>query len=176
MPESIARIAVVLLTCAFGWAGIAKLVGLHRWRAVLGQYGLPASVAKAGTLLVPVTELAVAVTLVAFSARGGAIAVILCIALFSLAILRARSINGDRLPCGCFGGSAERHYRTMMLRNGGLGVLAAIVLVHRNELQPILPSMPTDGEVLPALLTLAGTVLVGWLAWYSSAAMRRHDH
>lgn len=176
MPETIARIGSVLLAGAFGWAALAKLTDLGRWRSVLGRYGLPSLVVAIATPAVPLGELGIAVTTVTVSARGGAIAAIGALVMFSLAIVRARSISGDRLPCGCFGGSAERHYQTMMLRNAGLGTLAAIVLLSRGDLEPALPPVPSTGEVLPALLALAGTILIGWIAWHAATSLRSHDH
>lgn len=175
MPETLARIASLLLASAFSWAAVAKLSELRRWRSVVGRYGLPPSVAVLATPAVPVGELAIAVTIVAISPRVGALLSLTVLAMFSLAILRARAINGDRLPCGCFGGSAERHYQTMMLRNGGLGTLAGIVLLSQPNLEPALPSMPSMGEALPALLTLAGATLTLWIAWHATTSLRRHD-
>ena len=129
MPETLARFASLLLCATFGWAAVVKLLRYERWTAIVDRYALPSflgTIAKPG---VPLAEVAIAVTGVFVSQRVGAAAALAALALFSLAVLRARAINGDKLPCGCFGGSEERHYRTMILRNALLSTLAATVLL-----------------------------------------------
>lgn len=174
MPETVARIAPLLLALAFAWAAIAKLSGFDRWRTALAGYSLPSAIERPSAVLVPIVELAVAFVTIAVSVRIGAIAAVVLLALFSLAILRARAIKGDRLPCGCFGGSAERHYSTMMMRNAALAILAAIVLVSDTEPGAALSSLPQGSDVVPAALVLAGVVLVGWVAMQTSRSLRRN--
>lgn len=176
LPEVIARFAAVLLSLAFAWAAVAKLSAYARWKAVLARYGLPASVRYVAGPLVPVIEIATAVTIVFISARAGAAAACVLLAAFSLAILRARSINGDRLPCGCFGGSEDRHYRTMLWRNASLALLAALVLQARGEVNVTLPSMPQGGEWVAAGLVVVGGLLAVWMAWQVSSAFRNREH
>ena len=161
MPEITVRIALLLLAAAFTWAAVAKLVAFRRWSAVIARYGLPAPMDRIAGPLVPLAELAIAVTMLFVSARVGAAAAVGALALFSLAVLRARSINGDRLPCGCFGGTEERHYRTMIWRNAGLGALAAIVLLAHPERTDVgFPSAPEGSEMLPAALAVVGGIVV----------------
>ena len=176
MPETTVRIAVLLLAAAFMWAAAAKFFAFPRWKAVIARYGLPAPIDRIAVPLVPVAELAIAIVMLFISARVGAAAAVGALALFSLAVLRARSINGDRLPCGCFGGTEERHYQTMIWRNTGLGVLAAVVLLARDEPAAIgTPASPEGAELLPAALAVFGGIVVLWTAWQVGAAFRRRE-
>lgn len=106
-----------------------KLIRYERWTAIVDRYALPSVLGAIAKPTVPIAELAIAVVGLFVSPAIGASAALAALALFSLAVLRARRINGDKLPCGCFGGSEERHYRTMILRNGLLGALAAAILL-----------------------------------------------
>jgi hypothetical protein len=128
------------------------------------------------TPLVPVVELATALTIAFVSARAGAAVALVLLAAFSLAVLHARSINGDRLPCGCFGGSEERHYRTMLWRNAALALLAALVFRARADVEVLTPSMPTGREWIAAALFLVGGLIVLWMTWQVSAAFRHREH
>ena len=174
MPETVARIAPLLLALAFAWAAIAKLSGFDRWRTALAGYSLPSAIERSSAVLVPIVELAVAFVTIAVSVLIGAIAALLLLVLFSLASLRARAIKGDRLPCGCFGGSAERHYSTMMMRNAALATLAAMVLVSDAGPGAALSALPRGSDVVPAALVLAGVVLAGWVAMQTSRSLRRN--
>ena len=173
MPEATARIASLLLGATFAWAGVVKLLGYGRWSAILERYGLPGPLRAAAAPGVPAGEVAIAVTCAFVSPRAGAAAALALLSLFSLAVIRARSINGDRLPCGCFGGSEERHYRTMILRNAFLGALAGAVLLADGRVEPLSPALPTWGDALPALLVVCGAALAVWTVLQVSNAMKR---
>jgi hypothetical protein len=175
MPETVARIAPLFLALAFAWAAVAKLSGFGRWRTALAGYGLPSAIEPATALLVPFAEMAVAFVTIAVSVRSGAVTAAVMLALFSLAILRARSVKGDRLPCGCFGGSTERHYSAMLMRNAALGVAAAISLFGSGGPGGAVDSMPEGTDVLPATLVLAGLALVGWVAVQTSRSLQRRS-
>lgn len=176
MPETFARAASVALVIAFAWAGIAKLINFASWRTVLGSYGFPERVRSVVAVATPIVELIVAGVILFISPRIGAVLTVAALALFSLAILNARTLNGDRLPCGCFGSSSERDYKTMLLRNAVLGAVAAAVLLSENDIESALLTVPTGTEVVPAVLAFAGCVLIVWVAWHTSASMRRGEH
>jgi len=176
MPETTARIASVLLALAFAWAGVAKLLTYHRWQRALAGYGMPRVVGNLAAPIVPVVELAIATALVFVSPRLGAIAAVGVLAAFSLAIMRARALQGDRLPCGCFGGSSERNYQTMVARNALLGALATIVLVAKLDTPLGLPSAPTADDALPIALVITGTGLALWTGLHAASSLRRREH
>ncbi len=153
-----------LLGVAFFWAAIAKASRPSAWRHALVGYRLPAGMTTPALVLVPVFEIVAGVLLSAGGdgSRAGAALAVALLAAFSLAVLRARRLQGDQLPCGCFGGSGSRDYRLMLVRNAVLGAVAAAILVVRPvaeyELEP-----PAASQALPAVLVGLGLVLVGWL-------------
>lgn len=172
MPETTARIAAVILSVAFGWASATKVFSFARWNLVLNGYGLPRAITSIAAPLVPVAEIGIALCLLFVSTRAGAAAALAMLAAFCLAILRARSIKGDRLPCGCFGGSESRRYQTMMWRNGFLGMLAAVVLLARDPVEVWIPATPRADEWFPAALVVIGASVALWTVLHVSAALR----
>lgn len=176
MPETTARIASILLAVAFAWAGTAKLLTYRRWRGVLERYELPRPLRAVVAPVVPVAELAIAVVSLFVAPRVGAIASVGALAAFSLAIMRARALQGDRLPCGCFGGSSERNYQTMIVRNAALGTLATIVLIARLETGIGLPPAPTAADAVPVALVVVGCVVGVWTALHVASSLRRREH
>ena len=173
VPEVTARIASLLLCTTFAWAALAKLLGYGRWTVILERYGLPSALRRVAAPGIPAGEAAIAVTGAFLTPRIGAAAALATLAVFSLAVLRARRINGDKLPCGCFGGSEERHYRTMILRNAFLAALAAAVLLGPRSLHPLDLSVPTIDDALPAALVVTGLALAAWTALQVSNALKR---
>ena len=163
MPEITGRIAALLLGFLFLWAAAAKALRWQAWARALTTYSLGRwqSLVR---VAVPAAELIVGILLVAGPARVGAALALSMLAAFCLAVLRARALRGDRLPCGCFGGDERRDYRTMLLRNSLLGGLAAIVLLSETELALDEVQVPGAGEALPAILVGLGVLLAAWVA------------
>jgi hypothetical protein len=162
--EIAGRIAALLLGFLFLWAAAAKALRWHAWARALTTYSLgrwrsPVQVT------VPGAELIVGILLLAGPAQIGAALALAMLAAFCLAVLRARSLRGDRLPCGCFGRDERRDYKTMLLRNSLLGGLAAIVLLSETELPLDGVRVPGAREVLPAILVGLGVLLAVWVAW-----------
>ena len=163
-----------LLALAFFWAAIAKASRPAAWRSALSGYRLPARTVIPVLALVPVAEILVGVLLVSGgdATKAGAALSVALLSAFSLAVLRARRVAGDRLPCGCFGGSGSRDYRLVLVRNAVLGAMAATILLiprlARYELET-----PSGSQVVPALLVAAGVVLIAWLALTTSRAGAR---
>jgi hypothetical protein len=129
MPHVAVPLASVVLAATFAWAGTMKVARADRWHKDLVAYGLARPIRGAGFLLLPWVELAIAVAMVAGRARAAAGVAVGLMALFCLAVLRARRLSGsDKIGCGCFGGSGLHDYRVLLLRNVALGALAAFVL------------------------------------------------
>lgn len=157
MLEALLSAVTIALALAFAWAAVVKVVRFAAWREALDGYGLPPPVKSAASVLVPTAELAVAGTLLFGSARVGAAMTIFLLSAFSLAVLRARMLEGDQVPCGCFGDTKARDYRVMITRNVLLGVLAATVLLLGAGGESA--ARPTAGaEILPAVLAFVGVV------------------
>lgn len=155
MLDTFVTVCSLVLALAFAWAGLLKLLRFRAWLGALDRYGLPPAAVRGTAISVPLVELAVATVLAFGPVRIGAATTIFLLALFSLAILRARMLEGDKVPCGCFGGTAARDYWVMITRNVLLGVLAAFVLLLGASAGRV------DGigpELLPALLAFAGVI------------------
>ena len=157
MLEAVLLVATIALAFAFAWAALVKIARFPAWREALGGYGLPAPAESVASVAVPVAELAVAGTLLFGAARVGAAMTIFLLSAFSLAVLRARALEGDQVPCGCFGDTKARDYRVMITRNVLLGVLAAAVLLLGAEGESAHWAV-TGAEILPAALACAGVV------------------
>jgi Methylamine utilisation protein MauE len=144
-----------------GWRRGWKVARFDAWRETLSGYGLPKPLETIVVRTLPVLEATVAI--VALSGRtrvAAALAGGLLIA-FCAAILRARSRQGRRLRCGCFGRSKMRDYRYLLLRNLAVGAVAGSVFLTDNG-RPLLEGFrgPHPGEAVPTLLVLAGLALV----------------
>lgn len=163
-----------LLAIAFFWAAVAKASRPSAWRSALLGYRLPDGIVTPALVFVPVVELVTGLLLAAggVGSKAGAALSVALLAAFSLAVLRARRLQGDRLPCGCFGGAGTRDYRLMLVRNAFLGAVAALVLlvprVARFELEA-----PRGSQLVPALLVAVGVALIGWLAVSLSRGLGR---
>jgi hypothetical protein len=162
----LSTVASSALALLFGWAGLAKLVRAERWRQDLMRYRLPRPVRASAFLLLPWVELSVVVGLIAGArAEGAAVALGLMIA-FSVAILRARLLQqGNKLGCGCFGGSALLDYRVMLLRNAAMVALLVFVLVADAEGDFGETPVVAPARLLPMLLGFMLVAAALWTGW-----------
>ena len=93
----------LLLAGVFLTAGIGKLRDLPGSRRAVADFGVPERAARVVGLLLPLAEIAIAVSLVpAPSARWGALAAAILLAAFIVGIARALS-RGEQPDCHCFG-------------------------------------------------------------------------
>ena len=167
-----ARLVSFSLGLVFAWAAVAKLVGFASWRSALAGYRLPEGLTKPLSVAVPVVELALAVGFFAGATRIAAAASLATLSLFSLAIVRARRLQGTRLPCGCFGSDKQRDYRLLLARNTVLAAGAGALLVYGRDI-PGYPSAPSDDAWVAAALAVLGVALVVWLFVSVRSGMRR---
>lgn len=166
MPEIAVRVFALALSVIFAWSALAKFIRFDKWRAVLAGYRLPAPLELGARLLVPAVEVAVAVSLVTGAVRLGAASSLLLLAAFSIAILRAKALQGDKLPCGCFGKTKTRDYRFSLMRNAGLAVIAAALLFRGEDGSPLDGlATPSGSEGIAAFLVIAGSTLTAWMVW-----------
>ncbi|HET7483255.1 MAG TPA: MauE/DoxX family redox-associated membrane protein [Actinomycetota bacterium] len=171
MPGSVVVAAAWGIAALFGWAAVAKVAGWRRWKLALSGYGLPSALADVIAIAVPVAEAGVVVLVAAGSPRIAAAATIALTALFSLAILRARERQGDRLTCGCFGRDRTRDYRQLLVRNAAIVVAAAVVMIG-----PIVDTglrAPRTGDLVPVALTALGIGCASLVLWFALAGMRQ---
>ncbi len=177
MPDPLLWICQALLASVLGWAAVAKVAQWGAWRSSLSSYGIPRPMEGPVAILVPLAEAEVVAFVLVGLTRVAMAAALALLAGFCLAVLRARSRAGDRLPCGCFGKTEARDYRLMLVRNAALGVVAGAVLLAGREASPVSPSeVPPADEILPALLAAAGIVLGAWMLKHATSLMRRREH
>lgn len=163
MTDTGVVLAAGILATVFAWAGTAKLVRWKTWRDGLRRYRLGVAEVPA-TVGVPILELAIVAGLVAGFSRAAASLTLALLAGFCLAVLRARSITGDRLPCNCFGGDSAQDYRTMLVRNGLLGIPAAVLLIRGSDFFLFGDTrLPSASDVIPLVLVGMGIVLAAWM-------------
>ncbi|MDQ3752179.1 MAG: hypothetical protein M3333_04735 [Actinomycetota bacterium] len=166
MSDTLAFIAALALAATFAWAAAAKAVWAAGWRTVVVGFGFRGRVEPIVAVGVPIVELAVALTILWGSAKAGAAMAMALVAAFSAAVVRARTLQGDRLPCGCFGRATVRDYRTMLARNALGGCLTAVVLLGGGDAGIFdAAAAPSGPELIPAALTCLGTILAGWTLW-----------
>ena len=159
-------LGAAVLAAVFGWAALSKAFAPRRWLRSLDAYALPLPLRVPAAVLVPVAEAGVALAAFFTAGSAGIVALALLTA-FSAAIVRARSLHGARLPCGCFGTAVARDWRGMLARNAAIAVAAALAVVTDAAVP-----LPTSPEPLPALLTIGGIGLVVALLVRSSDALR----
>jgi hypothetical protein len=173
MPEIAVRIALALLAGTFAWAALAKLIRFRAWRAALQRYELPSPMVPVAAAGVPVAEGAAAGVIVAGAGKPGAALALALLAVFSLAVMRAQTVQGGKLPCGCFGRNKVRDYRVMVVRNALLGAAAAVVLLSGSTVALFEGvRAPERGESLAAALAVLGIALVSWMTFQAAQMIR----
>ena len=163
MTDPFSFVSALALAIAFGWAALSKLTSFQRWRRALGGYALPSGLERGALLGTPALEaLVLGLVLAGPLGMAGALSLAL-LAGFSIVVLRARATQGDRLPCGCFGGSTERDYRLMLVRNAVLGLPAgALILSGNSRLIDRFESFEGSDALPLGLVLLAGGLIV-WM-------------
>lgn len=166
-------VTAAVLAGAFLWGAAAKVAHFADWRLALNGYSIPSMARPLIILVVPLAETAVAVLLLIGPLKSGAALAAALLAAFSWAIVRARSLQGDRLPCGCFGRTTARDYRLMLLRNGLLGLLVAVVLLSGTQ-EGILRKLGglSMQDVLPVTLIGLASMLSLWTVRQVANALR----
>lgn len=169
---ALARVAAIVLAATFAWAAAAKLFNFNEWKSSLAGFGIRSG-SGVIAFVVPVLELAAAGLLVLVDRRAGAALSLALVALFSIALVRARSLRGSRLPCGCFGRTKQRDFRILLARNTVLTILAAVVLVAGSRPWTTAAAVPRPRDVLPAALVTAGLALLTWMVLQARAALAK---
>ena len=149
-----------ILAVTFAWAALAKLLRPGTWRSSIRAYRLPLMIERVAERAVPLAELSAAILLLFGPVEASATVALILLSAFSVALLRARSLGSDSLPCGCFGGRARRKVSSLMARNAALSMVALATLLVG---APIPIEAPTGSEVLPAVLVGVGVVLGAWV-------------
>src|SRR6266699_3563976 len=90
------------LAAVFAVAGVAKLADGQSSRLAVSGVGLPSWAVSLVSVLLPITELAVAAMLVAVPGRAPALAAVALMTLLNSG-LAVRGLRGQAGDCGCFG-------------------------------------------------------------------------
>ena len=163
MADPVAHTTAVLLAALFGWASLAKVAKPRAWVDALSGYAFTDRVVRVLAVAVPIAEASVTALALAGRTKIAAAAAVGLLASFSLAIVRARAVAGNKLPCGCFGGRRVTDFRIMLLRNALLGVVAAVVLLSP-DIYPLSDwAAPRPGDIVPVALVLLGAGLMAWV-------------
>jgi len=173
-PSDVGALAGAALAVTFGASAIAKIAHRQTWGRALATYRLPPGIVGPVAIGVPVLELTIAVMLVlGLSSTAGFVALSALVAFFA-AVVVGRLRVGRRLGCGCFGSSATRDYRVLLLRNLALAGVA-IVAWRAGDDAPVLHSLGSPGgsEVVPAVLVVLGLALATWVGTAAFAASGR---
>jgi hypothetical protein len=172
MVDTLVRAAALLLLVTFAWAGLFKVLRFADWWNSLAAYQFPIRVRRAVAVGVPVAELT-AVTLLAFGNLKVAGSVIIAmVAAFSLAVTRARALQGNKLPCGCFKAGDVQDVRLILLRNGLLAALAAFLTLAGPPAESLVTQVD---DLAPMLLVIVGVALAGWTAIQVAGALKRRE-
>jgi peroxiredoxin len=107
--------ARVLLATVFAAAGVAKLVDRAGARRALADFGVPRPAVRAGSLLLPLTELACAVLLLPVTTTYAAGVAALLLLLLFVAAVGVNLARGRRPACHCFGQLAAKPIGSLTL-------------------------------------------------------------
>ncbi|MFN8217908.1 MAG: MauE/DoxX family redox-associated membrane protein [Solirubrobacterales bacterium] len=127
MPVAVSFTQLVL-AAVLAVAAVGKLADLSATRDATEAFGVPAGLAPAVGVLVPLVELAIAAALLpAATGRWGALAAVALLLVFCAAVIAAIR-RGAAPVCNCFGGLSEVEVgRGTLVRNSVLVLLAAFV-------------------------------------------------
>ena len=136
--DTVTLVAALTLAGIFGLAGITKLRDLQGTRTAVRAFGGPVAIVPVVALVLPLVELAVAMSLLVPMARVmGTVGALGLLVLFSV-VIAVNLARGKKPECHCFGQlhSAPTGWKTLA-RNALLGSIAAGLLVAtRNEPGP----------------------------------------
>ena len=121
----------ILLALVFATAAAGKLADLRGTRTTLAEFGVPETASRPLALLLPLAEVATVVgLLVQASARWGALAALVLLAVFAAGIAGAMA-RGEAPDCHCFGQiSSAPAGRSTLIRNAVLALPAVFVVAY----------------------------------------------
>src|SRR4051812_43379255 len=153
----------LLLAGVLATAGIAKLLDLAGSRQAMLDFGLPATFAAPLGVLLPIVEIAIALTLLpALTAWVSAIDALVLFLLFIGAIV-ANLARGRTPNCHCFGQLHSQPIgRATLTRNGVLALLAGVLVVQGPQgISPGLFAWLASLSLTTYLILLGALIIVG---------------
>jgi methylamine dehydrogenase accessory protein MauD len=165
----------LLLAGVLTVAGVAKLADRGGTRSAAEGFGVPAWLAGAVGLGLPVLELAIAIALVpAASAPAAGVAALVLLLAFCAAI--ANAMRRGRVPdCHCFGGLHSAPAGPRTLARNVLLAAAAAGIAAGPALSPVgWPGELTGAERAAVLVAAAAVVVAALSAWMTWQLLRAH--
>src|SRR5688572_24500982 len=168
--DSMTTLARSLLAVVLVVAGVAKLLDRGGSRQALEDFGVPAPASRPLALLLPLSELAVAVALVfSASAFWGGVGALSLLLAFIVGI-GANLARGRTPNCHCFGQlSSSPAGRTTLVRNVALAIAAGFVVSQGGAQSGPTLIEPLTALTAPAIGLVMGAILLtlvaveGWL-------------
>ena len=169
-------LAAAVLAGVFTWAAVAKMADHRRWRRALHDHQLPSSIERAARWMAPAAEMAVPALALLGLRRASVAWALVLLALFSIEIVRVRITIGPAVPCGCFGGRRTIPASTQLARNAGLALLGGVAVLSATD-APVVgwPGVPSEADLVPAVLAAGGLLVAGWTAWRSIVWLGRES-
>jgi peroxiredoxin len=156
--EALLLAARLILAAVFVVSGISKLFDLSGAQAAMRSFGVPESMTRAGGILLPIVEIAIAVLLIPeASARWGALLALALLVVFIIGV-GYNLARGRKFDCHCFGQLTTSEIGpSTLIRNIVLAVLAAFITVSGFGNNTVGPGVT---EVLQGLGTFEWIILV----------------
>lgn len=153
--ETILLIVRLFLFGVFALAGVGKLLDLRGSEKAVRDFGVPAGLAGTAAVLLPVTELVIAVSLLFVGSSWIASIAALLLLLIFIGGMLYQMAQGKAPDCHCFGQIySEPVSKTSLIRNIGIAALALLVAVQGSSNQGL--SLGQSNEsIVQALLTIA---------------------
>ncbi|MFN8592881.1 MAG: redoxin domain-containing protein [Thermomicrobiales bacterium] len=126
--EALLLAARLILAAVFVVSGVAKLLDLSGGQKAMRSFGVPESMTSSAGILLPIVELLVAVLLIpTATAKWGALAAFLLLAVFTIGI-SYNLARGRKFECHCFGELTHSEIGpSTLIRNAVLAVIALFV-------------------------------------------------
>jgi len=148
----------IILSAVFSTAGVTKLLDQRGTREAVVNFGSPRGLAPALGVLLPITELAIAVGLLfAETTRVSAVAAVAVLAIFIVAI-GVNLARGRTHDCHCFGQLYSRPLGWPTLIRNFVFAAAAIFIWQQSAV--LTPGVSAPGSFVPAPWVLASLVLL----------------
>jgi peroxiredoxin len=169
--------AQFLLAGVFALAGTAKLFDLTASRRAVVDFGVPQSAGHLVGTLLPLAELAIALSLIFHpTARWGALAALVLLLAFVGGIANALR-QGKDVDCGCFGPVYSATASTLtLIRNAALAALAFVVVLEG-------PAPAIDDWVgarsaaelvaIAMAIALVALAALAWILWSKTRTLQR---
>src|SRR5215216_1300257 len=163
--------ARLILAAVFVVSGISKLFDLSGSQAAMRSFGVPERLTRLGGIVLPITELVIAVLLIPVTtAKWGALLALILLVVFVAGISYSLS-RGRKFDCHCFGQLTTSEIGTpTLIRNAVLAVLAAFVAISgfaNDNVGPALTEVFQGMSVFEWVMLAIGVILLAALAGVS---------